>query len=204
MRFPGMKKIFQTISYFPFFVSWAIVCALTPVWMATDTGWVNNLLVGLHIIEQPVPFLARANSFYAITLILELWKGTGYSAIIYLAAIAAIDQEQYEAATIDGANRFQKISYITLPAIMGTVSMLFILQISGILGGNFDVSYLLGNSANLSKSQILQTYTYEMGLMRGRFSYATAVGLMLSVVALIFLIGGNSLIKKLSKTDGLF
>jgi putative aldouronate transport system permease protein len=204
MRFPTLKRIFQTISDFPFFISWAIVCALTPVWLATDTGWVNHLFVALHIIKEPIPFLARANMFYGITLILELWKGMGYSAIIYLAAIATIDQEQYEAATIDGATRFQKIHYITIPAIMGTVTMLFILQISGILGGNFDVSYLLANSANVSRAQILQTYTYEMGLMKGRFSYATAVGLMLSVVALGFLIGGNWLIKKLSKTEGLF
>lgn len=204
MRFLRLKKIFQTISYFPFFVSWAIVCSMTPVWTAPNTGWVNNLLLALGILNEPINLLARANLFYAITMILELWKGTGYAAIIYLAVISGIDQEQYESAMIDGATRIQKIKYITLPSMRGTVSMLFILQISGILGGNFDVSYLLGNSSNASRSSILQTYTYFMGLMNGRFSYATAVGLMLSIVALIFLLAGNYTVKKLAKTDGLF
>ncbi|MEG1516610.1 MAG: ABC transporter permease subunit, partial [Clostridia bacterium] len=149
-------------------------------------------------------FLAEQNMFYGMTLLLELWKGTGFSAIIYIAAISGIDQEQYEAATIDGASRLKKIRYITLPNIAGTVSLLFILQLSGIVAGNFDVSYLLGNASNASRSMILQSYTYTIGIAQGRFSYATAIGLLTSIVSTVFLILGNKLVKKLTHTPGLF
>jgi putative aldouronate transport system permease protein len=204
MRYLRLKRIYQTISYFPYFVSWAIVCAMTPVWLAPNTGWVPTLLMKLGFLNEPAAFLTKPGAFWAITLILELWKGTGFSAIIYIAAISGIEQEQYEAATIDGASRIQKMKWITLPAIAGTVSLLFILQISGIIGGNFDVSYLLGNASNISRSQILQTYTYQIGLAQGRFSYGAAIGLLTSLVSLVFLTIGNSLVKKITKTSGLF
>ncbi|MDR1668737.1 MAG: ABC transporter permease subunit [Oscillospiraceae bacterium] len=204
MRFPRLKRVYQTMSYLPYFVSWAIVCAMVPVWLAPNTGFVNSLLQFFGIIKEPVAFLSEPGYFYGLTIILELWKSIGFSAIIYLAAIAGIDQEQYEAAMIDGASKFQKMRYITIPSIRGTVSLLFILSISGILGGNFDVSYLLGNGGNISRSEILQTYNYHMGIIQGRFSYATMVGLMLGVVALAFLLIGNAVIKKLTKTSGLF
>lgn len=198
------KRILQTISYFPYFVSWAVVCAMVPIWLSPQTGWVNGLLLSLGLIEKPIVFLAEQNMFYGMTLLLELWKGTGFSAIIYIAAISGIDQEQYEAATIDGASRLKKIRYITLPNIAGTVSLLFILQLSGIVAGNFDVSYLLGNASNASRSMILQSYTYTIGIAQGRFSYATAIGLLTSIVSTVFLILGNKLVKKLTHTPGLF
>ena len=204
MRFGRLKRIFQTISYFPYFVSWAVVCAVAPIWLAPTTGWVNALLQFFGILKEPVTFLAEPGYFWAITIILELWKGIGFSAIIYIAAISGIDQEQYEAATIDGASRFQKIRYITLPSISGTVSLLFILQISGIIGGNFDVSYLLGNNSNASRSMILQTYTYTIGILQGRFSYATAVGLLTSIVSMTLLLLGNFAVKRITKSSGLF
>lgn len=204
MRSATLKKVFQTISYFPYFVSWAVVCAVVPIWTAQQTGWVNAFLLFLGIINEPVAFLSEPGLFWGITLVLELWKGMGFSAIIYIAAISGIDQEQYEAATIDGASRLQKIRYITLPCIMGTISLLFILQISGMVGGNFDVSYLLGNSSNASRSMILQSYTYTIGILQGRFSYATAVGLLTSVVSMTLLILGNVVVKKMTNSGGLF
>ncbi len=204
VRMTRLKSVFQTISYFPYFVSWAVVCAMVPVWTSPRTGWVNALAVSLGFIKEPITILANADLFWGMTLILELWKGMGFSAIIYIAAISGIDQEQYEAATIDGASRLQKILHITLPSIAGTVSLLFILQISGIMSGNFDVSYLLGNASNSSRSMILQSYTYTMGIMQGRFSYATAIGLLTSIVSMIFLILGNFSVKKITKTSGLF
>ena len=204
VRVSWIKKTFQTISYFPYFVSWAVVCTMFPIWADPNTGWMNAFLQRIGVIREPIVFLAEADMFWGITLILEIWKGTGFSAIIYIAAIASIEQEQYEAALIDGASRLQRIRYITLPGIKGTICMLFILQVSGIIGGNFDVSYLLGNSFNQSKSMILSSYTYSMGIMNGRFSYATAIGLLTSVVSMAFLIVSNLAVKKITRTSGLF
>ena len=204
MRGNRLRKTFQTISYFPYFVSWVVVCAMVPIWLSTQGGWVNAFLQWLGVIDEPIVFLADGEKFYWITIILELWKGTGFSAIIYIAAISGIEQEQYEAATIDGASRFQKMRYITLPSLAGTISLMFILQLSGMINGNFDVSYLLGNSSNSSHSMILQSYTYSVGIAQGRFSYATAVGLITGVVSTILLLAGNKIVKKATKTQGLF
>ncbi|MDR1703883.1 MAG: ABC transporter permease subunit [Clostridiales bacterium] len=204
VRSSKLRRFFQTVSYYPYFVSWAVVCAVVPIWTSTQTGWVNAFLQTIGLIKEPISFLSEANMFWGITLMLELWKGIGFSAIIYIAAISGIDQEQYEAAIIDGASRFQRIRLITIPSIAGTISLLFILQISGIIGGNFDVSYMLGNPSNASRSMILQSYTYDVGLLDGRFSYAAAVGLLTSITGMILLLGGNFIVKRLTKHSGLF
>ena len=194
-----LKRTYQTISYFPYFIAWPVVCTMVQLWCSPSLGWVNPLLLNLGAISRPITFLSEPGYFWAITIILEFWKGIGFSTIIFLAALSGIDPEQYEAAVIDGASRIQKIRYITWPGITGTVSILFIFQIPGIIGGNFDVSFLLKNAATAEKADILQTYIYEMGMQKGRFSYATAMGLIISIVSLILLLSGNALIKKLTK-----
>ena len=195
----GLKRVYQTISYFPYFLSWAIVCSMVQLWLSPSQGWVNALLVNTGLFRAPIDFLSEENWFWPITLILETWKGVGFSTIMFLAAISGIEQEQYEAAVIDGASRLQKIRYITWPSMTGTVSVLFILQIPGIIGGNFDISYLLGNDLNAEKSEILQTLVYNSGMKNMKYSYATAVGLVISAVSLLLLLGGNMLIRKVTK-----
>ena len=197
------KKAVQTISYFPYFISWTIISVLATNWLSTNTGFVNALLVSLGIIDKPIFFLGEPGAFWWISYALDVWKTTGWSSIIYLAAIVSIDSEIYEAAFIDGASRIQRIFRITLPSILGTIMVLFILNIGSMLGGgmhgsNFDISYLLGNLLNVSASEILDTYILKIGIKLGRYSYAAAVGLLMSVVSFILLISSNYLSKKLT------
>ena len=199
IRLKKVKSAYQTISYFPYFISWAVVCTMLQLWLSPSVGWVNPLLINLGIIDQPITFLSEAKAFWPITLIAECWKNIGFNTIIFLAAIAGVDQEQYEAATIDGASRIKKIMYITWPAIAGTVSLLFILQIPGIIGGNFDVSYLLGNPANAESSDILQTLIYRKGMQELDYGYSTAASLVTSIASMLLLIIGNKTVKLITK-----
>jgi putative aldouronate transport system permease protein len=195
------KKVTQTISYLPYFISWAIVATMALNWLSPSTGFINRFLVAIGILPTPVLFLGEAKAFWWISALLEVWKNTGWGSIIYLAAISGIDQEMYEAALIDGATRLQRICYVTLPSITGTIMILLILNIGGLLSGgtgssNFQISYLLGNPLNLERSEIIDTYVLKVGISLGRFSYASAVGLLNSVVSLILLISANAISKK--------
>ena len=199
IRHSGIKRVYQTVSYFPYFISWAVVCTMLQMWLSPSIGWVNPLLQALGIIDTPITFLSEEDYFWGVTLISECWKNIGFNTIIFLAAISSVDQEQYEAATIDGASRIKKIRYITWPAIAGTVSLLFILSIPGIIGGNFDVSYLLGNPSNAERSDILQTLIYRKGMQELDYGYSTAASLVTSITSLILLISGNKIVKAITK-----
>jgi putative aldouronate transport system permease protein len=196
IRGSRFKKISQTISYLPHFLSWVVLGGILVTWMSTD-GVINDLLVSVHILKEPVSFLGKPNYFWGLALISDSWKELGWSAIIYLAAIAGVDQQIYEAATVDGATKIQKILYITLPSITGTIAIMLILQIAGLLNSNFDQIMILKNQINVSRSQVVDTYVYQVGMINGKYSYATAVGLFKSVIALILLLIANKSSKKL-------
>ncbi|HEY2491780.1 MAG TPA: ABC transporter permease subunit [Paenibacillus sp.] len=194
------KKFVQTISYLPHFLSWVVLGGILATWLA-DVGIINNILLALHIIDQPITYLAEPNYFWTIIITSDLWKELGWSAIIYLAAISSVSPEMYEAATIDGAGRFQKMWYITLPSIKSTISILFILAVSGVLNSNFDQILVLRNSLNDSASNVIDYYVYQTGLLSGRYSYSAAVGLIKSVIALILLLVANKISKKINDTS---
>ncbi|MNV25437.1 putative multiple-sugar transport system permease YteP [compost metagenome] len=157
--------------------------------------------MALHVIDQPISFLAEPKYFWTIIITSDLWKELGWSAIIYLAAITSISPEMYEAATIDGAGRFQKMWYVTVPTIKGTISILFILAVSGVLNSNFDQILVLRNSLNDSASNVIDYYVYYTGLLSARFSYSTAIGMFKSVISLILLLIANQVSKKLNDTS---
>lgn len=194
------KKAVQTISYLPHFLSWVVLGGILTTWLS-DVGIINEILVKLNIVKEPVNFLAEPKYFWGIVVLSDIWKELGWSAIIYLAAIAGVDPEMYEAATIDGAGRLQRIWYITLPAIKSTITILFILAVSGILNSNFDQILVLRNSLNASASDVIDIYVYRMGLQLGRYSYATAVGLVKSIIAFLLLLSANFVSKKLNDTS---
>ncbi|QDY82353.1 sugar ABC transporter permease [Paenibacillus polymyxa] len=200
IRSTRFKKSIQTISYLPHFLSWVILGGILTTWLA-DTGMINQLLLAWGWIDQPISYLAEPGYFWAIVVSSDIWKELGWSAIIYLAAMAGVSTDMYEAATIDGAGRFQKMWYVTLPAIKGTISILFILAVSGILNSNFDQILVLRNSLNESASNVVDIYVYQMGIQQGRFSYSTAVGLLKSVLALILLLIANSVTKRMNNTS---
>ncbi|WP_138752990.1 ABC transporter permease [Paenibacillus sinopodophylli] len=194
------KRSIQTISYLPHFLSWVILGGIMTTWLA-DVGIINDVLLWLHIINEPIVFLAEPSYFWGLAIISDIWKELGWSAIIYLAAIAGISPELYEAATIDGAGRFQKMFYLTLPSIKGTISILFILAVSGVLNSNFDQIMVLKNQLNESTSNVIDVYVYQVGLQQARYSYSTAVGLIKSIIALILLLTANFVSKRLNNTS---
>jgi len=200
LRSLRLKKAVQTISYLPHFLSWVILGGILATWLA-DVGIINHILMGLHIIKEPISYLAEPSYFWSIIITSDIWKELGWSAIIYLAAIAGVSPDLYEAATIDGAGRFQKMWYVTLPGIKGTVSILFILAISGVLNSNFDQILVLRNSLNESASNVIDIYVYQTGLVNSRYSYSAAVGLIKSLIALVLLLIANSVSKKLNDSS---
>lgn len=191
------KKAVQTISYLPHFLSWVVLGGIMMNWLA-DVGVINDVLMNLGLIQEPVFWLADPDKFWGIAVISDIWKELGWGAIIYIAAISGIDPTLYEAATVDGANRFQKMRHITIPSIAGTISILLILAISGILNTNFDQVLVLRNSLNQSASDVIDVFVYRIGIRNGRFSYAQAISLFKSVIALILLLGANTFSKRVN------
>ena len=184
------KKGVQTLTYMPHFLSWAFVAAFL-ITFFSESGAINYLLTSLNIVGEPYAFLADRVSFFSIVVLSDIWKFFGFSSIIYLAAISTISPTLYEAAYMDGASRFQRAWYITIPGIKPTVIILLILAISRMMTQNFEQLFLMQNILVLDVAEILETYTYKMGLQKARFSYSTAVGLFQSVVAFILLFGAN-------------
>jgi len=198
------KKFVQTASYLPYFISWVFVIGFIYD-IFSDNGVVNGLLLKLNIIDMPISFLVTPKFIPPIVVLSNLWKLFGWNSIIYIAAITSIDPTLFEAATVDGAKRFAQIWYITLPLIKPTIIILLIFNIAGLITnyGLFEQMYLLSNSAIQDVAEIIDTYTYKMGIVLGRYSYATAVGLFRSLAAIILLASANFISKKLFE-EGLF
>ena len=194
------KKTIQTLTSFPHFISWMIYGSIVLFLINADEGVVNKILA---IFGAGDVNLTRAEYFWAVMIISSLLKGVGWGSIIYLSAIATVDVSLYEAAVIDGANRFQKTIYVTLPSILSTVTIYFLLTISRLLGNNFEQFYSMQNGVNLDRSEVLATFIYKKGISLRRYSYATAVGLFESVVSICLLTVSNFISKKLTG-KGLF
>ena len=195
LRSTKLKKTVQTVSYLPHFVSWVVVANIVGQILST-TGVVNEVLMTLHIIDTPINFMSRPNLFWGIVTCSDLWKETGWNAIIYLAAITGIDMQLYEAAKVDGANRWQQIKNITLPSIRGTIIILLIMSIGNLINIGFEKQYLLGNNTVAAKSLVLDKYALDYGIGMVRYSYGTAIGMFKSVVGIVLIFIANTLAKK--------
>ncbi|SDC56003.1 putative aldouronate transport system permease protein [Paenibacillus sp. UNCCL117] len=199
IRRAKFKKVIQTITYLPHFVSWVIVAGLIYKMLSIDSGIVNELLLFLHLIDEPVQFMAQPKSFWLIVTLSDMWKETGWNSIIFLAAIASIDPELYEAATIDGAGRFRRIWHITLPGIKTTIMVMLILSIGWLTSIGFEKQYLLGNPLVKDYAEVLDLYVLNYGINVGRYSYGTAIGIFNSVVSIILLLTANAIFKRFTK-----
>ena len=204
LRTGKYKRFVQTIFTFPHFLSWVIVASVMLGLLGSD-GAVNNIIFAITgDLSNRIPFLGNPRTFMPIIYISDAWKGAGWSSIIYLASIASIDVEQYEAAIIDGASRFQRIWYITLPGIKATIIVLFILSCGSMMDAGFDQIFNLGNAAVREVSDILDTYIYRITFQSSvDFAFSTAVGLIKSVVNFILLIFADRMAKFAGET-GLF
>lgn len=197
------KSLIQSVTYLPHFLSWVIYGGLFISLLSPQDGIVNYLLMEFHLVHKPIQFLGDPSYFWGLTIVTGLLKDIGWGAILYLAAIAGVDQSLYEAAAIDGASRFKRMLHITIPEIMPTVAILLIFAVSGMLNNNFTQIYVLQNTLNIDASQVIDTYLYQTGLLNFQFAMATAIGLMKSVLALLLLLGANVASKKLTQS-GLF
>jgi putative aldouronate transport system permease protein len=195
------KKIVQTISYMPHFVSWIIVYGLMLALVDKGSGLINVFISKMGI--ESIDFLIHKGWWLFLFVFAGTWKEMGWSAIIYLAALSSIDSALYEAAEIDGANRFKKIWHVTIPGIKGTIIILLILNIGSLVNIGFEQPYLFGNAMVSDISSVLSTFIYDRGIVRAQFSYTTAVGLFQQVVNFILLLMANRTIKLLGE-EGLF
>jgi putative aldouronate transport system permease protein len=202
LRFPKFKKVTQTVLYLPHFLSWVIVGSVSYTMFRTSTGLVNIALTNSGIISAGIPFLTEKWHWAVTYLLVGVWQGMGWGSIIYLAAITSISGDQYEAAMIDGANRWQRIIHITLPGIKGTVVTMLIMNLGKVMGSNFERLQAFGNSQVKDFQYQLAVYIYEKGLAGGNFSRATAVGLFQSLVGLGLVLLSDQFAKKLGE-DGL-
>ncbi|GHV49971.1 protein LplB [Spirochaetia bacterium] len=201
VRHSWYKRSVQTLVYIPHFLSWVIVYSLFYMLLTTDGGIVNLLVEAAT--GNKIRFLEDPKWFRPIVIIQTIWKETGWGTIIFLAALAGVDMELYEAAIVDGAGRFRQLWHITLPAIKSTIIILLILRMGSVLNTGFDQIYLLTNSLNRSVANVFDVYVYEQGITRGSFSFATAVSLFKSVIGMILVYGTNYIAKKAGET-GIF
>ncbi len=191
------RKSVQTISYLPYFLSWVVFGGIILALLDSRSGIINNVLLQWGVIKEAINF-GQENYFWGIIISSSLLKGVGWGSIIYYAAITGIDPQLFESAYMDGANRWQRIYFITIPCIAPTIVIFFILSVSGILNNGFDQIWVFQNQTNLARSEVLDTLVYKYGVQNLRYSYTTAVGLFKSILALLLLLGSNFLCKKIT------
>ena len=194
-----LKKVFQTISYVPYFISTVVLCQLVREFCATD-GPITDVLVRLFGIERQ-NLLSNPAYFWAINLISDIWQGLGYGSIVYIAAISGVNPDLHEAAAIDGANRFQRVLHVTIPCIMPTIVTMLILRCGMLMSVGYDKILLLYNEGIYSTADVISTHVQRFGIELGRYGYAAAVGLFNSVVGTVFLLVSNAISRKAAQTS---
>lgn len=194
------KKLTQTISYLPNFLSWVILVTMMQRLLAPNTGLLNQIIGQLGGSDGTF-FMMQENAFYPIVFFSDLWKNIGWNSIIFLAAISGIDPALYEAARIDGCRKFQEILHITLPSLRPTIGILFIMGLGGLISSGFDQIYLLRTPGNMALADTLDVYIIRMGLTGGQYGYATAVGLIQGIVSLILVVTANKISAKVTEVS---
>lgn len=191
------KSTVQTLTYLPHFISFVVVSNIFLELLGTN-GPVNEVLRNTGLVEAGIKFWQEPSLFWILVTLIRAWKEMGWDAILYLAAIAAIDTTQYEAASLDGCGRFRKIWYVTIPNLLPTAVILWVTSMSGIFSASFDASYMLGNSATANVAEVIETYVYKMGISMGMYSYSTAISLLQTVIGFILVWLTNTLSRKLT------
>ncbi len=197
IRCSWFKKLIQTLTYMPHFFSWVVMGGIFKMLFST-VGPVNELITSLG--GTAIPFFTSNTAFFWLLILTHVWKSVGSGAIVYIAALAGVDESLYEAAYIDGATKFKQVIYITLPSIMGTITTVFIMNLSGLLNAGFDQIFNMYNYSVYEVADVLDTYSYTL-LMRSEWEMGTTLGLFKSVVGLCFVLGSNWVISKISDDE---
>lgn len=199
VRWTKFKKITQTISYLPHFISWVVGANLVMNALSTDGGIINEVLMGLNIIDSPIMFMGMPKLFWGIIGASHVWKTVGFGAILYLASIVSISPSLYEAAVIDGASRLQRIRYITLPALKPVIIILLIINVGRLMNMGFEQIYLLSNGRVIEYSRIFRIFELDYGLKMMRYSFATTAGIFRSVVSVVLVFSANQIAKMMGE-----
>ena len=194
-----VKKLAQTVTYAPYFISTVVMCGMLIAFLNPNTGIINKLIAALG--GEPVPFLSEAALFPSIYVWSGVWQGTGWGSVIYFAAHSGVDPQLLEAATLDGATRWQKIWYVNLPALMPTIVIMLIMNCGSLLSVGYEKAFLLQNALNLETSEVISTYVYKTGLVSAQYSFSTAIGLFNSVVNLILLVTVNAVSRRIGENS---
>ena len=196
-----LKKSIQMVTYATHFLSEVVVCSLVIMMLDRANGPINNLIALLG--GERFPFMTEAKAFPSIYVWSGVWQNLGWNSILYISVLASISPEIVDAAKVDGASRLQIIRHVNIPGIMPTIAITFIMSVGGLLSVGYSKIYLLQNDLNISASQVISTYVYEIGILGGQYAYSTAIGLFNNVVNIICLLIANAVVKKLTDT-GLF
>lgn len=196
LRLHKLKKVVQMVSYVPYFISTVVICGMMSVFLSTRFGVVNFVLNKLGF--ETISFLTEPSLFKDIYVWSGVWQGMGFSAIIYISALAGVDYQLHEAAIIDGASKVQRIWHVDIPSIKSTIIMLLILNLGSLMNVGFEKVYLLMNDMNSTEADIISTYTYRVGMQQNDYGYSTAVGLFNTVINLFLLITANTVSRKVT------
>ncbi len=197
IRSKVFKRTAQTLMYLPHFLSWVVLGGIVVNMLSMTDGLVNDLIAASG--GEKINFLGSVDWFRTVIIGSHIWKEAGWGTIIYLSALTSINPEYYEAAKVDGANRFQQTLYITLPGISGTIVIMLILAIGGLMNNGFEQIFLFKNNLNQSVAEVFETYVYQVGIAGGRYSYSTAVGLFKNVVGAVLVFSSNLIAQKLGQ-----
>lgn len=201
IRNQKFKKFAQTLTYAPHFVSVVVVVGLMNSLLNVNHGLVNTLLVSLGMVEEPIEFLTSTTWFKPLYIISGIWQEAGWGAVVYMAALAGVDQQLYEAAKVDGAGRLKRIIHITLPCIAPTMITMLILNCGKVMNIGYEKVYLMQNALNIASSDVISTYVYTVGILNSQYSFSTAVNLFNSVINTILILMVNKISRKVSETS---
>lgn len=194
------KKILQTTVYIPYFISVVVLVSMINIMFANDSGVLSNLLKSVGLVAKETNILGKQSNFVPLYVLTGVWQSMGWNSIIFIAALSSVDTQLYDACRIDGANRWQTMLHIDLPALVPTIMILLIMNMGNILNVAFDKIFLMQNSLNMGASQVISTYVYTVGIKSSQFSFGAAVGLFNTVVNFVFLLITNGISKKATGT----
>lgn len=199
LKMKRFKGFIQTVTYAPYFISIVVLVSMLNIFLQPSTGFVNNIIVATG--GTRVAFMGRPEWFRSIYVISGIWQGVGWGAIVYLAALGGVNPELYEAAMVDGASRLRRLWHIDIPCILPTIVIMLILQMGNLMNVGYEKSFLMQNAQNNQVSEIISTYVYKVGLLNGKYSFATAVGLFNSVINCILVLSTNAISSRLTETS---
>lgn len=196
LRNNKFKRVIQTAVYMPYFISTVVMVSILQILLSPSTGIISNLLKSMHLIPQSINLLGTVSAFVPVYVLSGIWQSAGWNCIIFIAALSSVDSQLYDAARVDGANRWKQVIHVEIPTLVPTIVILLIMNMGRVLSVGFEKIFLMQNDLNLSVSEVISTYVFNIGVQSGQFSFGSAVGLFNTVINFAFLMVANKVSKK--------